>query len=435
MRSETIRRLATAGLAAALSGTVFGTTIQLSPLVGFHTNGLYRAASYNRSADQFAYAPDEDYTIRIRNLRLQLSVGLEAVYDDNSTLADSDENTAISLAPVVYCQVYWPLNPGFQIYSGLSLGYRWYLSGEEDQNDEGFFVGGIDGALHSQIGCDIRLGQDGLLTLSDEFFRDLDTFEGGKRGDRDYTLNRNLVNLQYRNEFDPYTSGTAKFTHTNQWADQSEFEVQDLYSDFLDLVVLRFLNPDLQAGPYARGGIIRYTEDLHNDADEIEGGLALVYGTTERFVTSGSVGYSRVSFDTENNPAADDEYSGWTTQWAIRYSNNEITTHRLVTSYGAEQGNLSADTNYAKEWLTQYTISVQVHEDVVLNGDLGYIDVRESDGGDNYDIYRAGIGVGLRLTRDTTLDARYVRDWRDSDDRTGGDYRRNSIILRLVHRL
>jgi hypothetical protein len=429
------KALVAAALLFAWSASVMGTTIQLSPMVGHRGNGLYRAASYNRAVDQYSRQAEEDYTVRFGNLRLQISLGLEAVYDDNSTLADSDEEDALSLSPVIYSEIYWPLNPGFQVYSGLSLGYRWYAIGEDEQEDEGFYVGGTDGALHSQLGFDLRIGQNGLLSASAEYFRDLDTFEGGNRGDRDYTLNRALFNVQYRNDFTDYTNGTAKFTHTNQWVEQSEFEAQDHFSDFLDLALLHFLNRDLQLGPYGRGGIIRYTEDLHNDADEIEGGIALVYGTTERLVTSGSVGYSRVSFDTANNPEATDEYSGWTTQWAVRYSNNEVTTHRVTTSYGAEQGNLSAAVNFAKEWATQYTISVMLREDLLVNGDLGYINVRESDDGDNYNVYRLGVGLGYRLTRDTTADLRYIRDWRESDDRDGADYTRNAIILRLVHRL
>lgn len=427
--------VATLALTFSWSAAVFGTTIQLSPFVGHRGNGLYRSASYNRAVDQYSRQAEEDYTVRISNLRLQLSVGMEAVYDDNSTLSDSDEEDALSLSPVLYSEIYWPINPGFQVYSGLSLGYRWYAIGGDEQEDEGIYVGGTDGALHSQFGFDFRLGQTGILSASEEFFRDLDTFAGGQRGNRDYTLNRNLLNLQYRNEFSDYTSGTAKVTHTNQWAEQSDFEEQNHYSDFLDLALLHYLNRDFQIGPYGRGGIIRYTEDMHNDADELEGGLAMVYGTNERFVTSGSVGYSQVSFDTSNNPNANDEYSGWTTQWAVHYSNNEITTHRLVTSYGAEQGNLDADVNFAREWLTQYTISYVLREDLLVNGDAGYINVRESDDGENYNIYRLGVGLGYRLTRDTTMDLRFLHDWKESDSDSGADYTRNSIILRLVHRL
>lgn len=423
-------------LGLGLVPSVLATSIQLSPLVGRRTEGLYRAPSYNRAVDQYSRQAEEDYTVRLGSLRLQLSVGLEAVYDDNTTLAaDGDEDDAVSLMPIVYSEVYWPLNPGFQIYSGLSLGYKWYAIGGDEVDDEGIIVGGTDGALNSQIGFDLRVGQTGTLSASEEYFRDIDAFAGGPRGSHDYSVNRNLLNLQYRNEFSDYTTGTAKVTHTNQWADQSDYQDQDHCSDFLDIALLTFLNRDFQAGPYGRIGMFRYSEDKHNDSDEMEGGLAMVYGTSEKLVVSGSLGLSQVSFDTENNPTATDEYGGWTTQWAIRYSNNEVTTHRLVTTYGAEQGNLDADVNYSREWVTQYTISVVLRPDLLFNGELGYINGRESDEGDNYDLYRAGVGLGYRLTRDTTLDLRYIREWSDSDDRGGDGYTRNSVLLRVVHRL
>jgi hypothetical protein len=425
-----------AGFLAACTLSVSGTSIQMSPLVGRRTEGLYRSASYNRVVDQYSRQAEEDYTIKLSNLRVQLSVGLEAQYDDNITTTDNgDKQDGLSLSPVLYSEIYWPLNPGFQVYSGLSLGYKWYAAGGEDANDKGFTIGGTDGAVNLQLGFDLRLGQDGLLSASEEYSRDLDAFDGGDQGNRSYTLNRNLLNLQYRNEFSRYTNGTAKVTHTNQWVDEDEFNEQNLYSDFLDLVLLHFLNPDLQFGPYGRGGLYRYTEDKHNDSDSLAGGVAMVYGTTERFVASGSVGISDVSFDTSNNAAATDSYTGMTTEWAIRYANSPLMTHRLVTTYGAEQGTLNQNVNFVKEWLTQYTISYALRENLLANADLGYINAHESDEGSNYDLYRVGVGLGYRLTRDATLDLRYTHDWRVSGDSNGSDYTRNVVTLRLVYRL
>ena len=421
----------------ALAVPLSATSIQLSPLVGRRTQGLYRASSYNRVVDQYSRQAEEDYTVRLGSLRLQLSLALQAMFDDNVTLTESgDKESAVSLTPMLYSEIYWPINPGFQVYSGISLGYKWYAYGEDVSDDEGFILSGTDGALNSQLGFDMRLGQNGLLSASEEYYRDLDAFAvGGSADSSRYTINRNLLNLQYRNEFTDYTSGTAKVTHTNQWADESEYAAQDHFSDFLDVAVLTFLNRDFQAGPYGRIGMFSYTEDLHNDSDEFEGGLAMVYGQTERLVLSGSVGYSKVSFDTENNPAATDEYSGLTTQLAIRYSNNEAMTHRLVTSYGAEQGALSQNVNFAREWMTQYTLSWTLRDNLLVNGDLGYISTRESDDGGNYDLYRVGVGLGYRLTRDTTVDLRYLHDWSDADEGSRESYGRNAVILRLVHRL
>ncbi|MBN2451319.1 MAG: outer membrane beta-barrel protein [Lentisphaeria bacterium] len=412
------------------------TTIQMSPLVGHRAEGLYRAPSYLRSVDQYARQAEQDYTIKLGNLRLQLSLGLEAEWEDNVNHAGNrDKEDGITLMPTLHVGMYWPLNPGLQIHSGVVLGYRWYVSGGGDREDEGLIVTGTEGAVNAQFSADMRVGKSGLLSASEEFVRDIDAFTAGPRDDSGYAINRNLINLQYRNEFTDLTSGTIKLAHTNQWADDSHYEETDHYSDFLDAVLLHHLNRYVQVGPYVRAGLHRYTEDMHNDSEEIDGGLSLVYSKTERFVVSTSAGYSWVTFDTENTPTATDEYSGWTTQAAVRYSNNQATTHRLTVTYGAEQGHLSRGTNYSKELVAQYTISVQLREDLLANGDAGYINARESDGGDNYDLYRVGIGLGYRLSRDTIVDLRYRREWRDSDDQEAGDYTSNSIVLRIVHRL
>ncbi len=426
--------LAAVGLFGVSSA--MATSIQLSPFVGHQRHALYRAPGVAHSPDQYYQDAGEDYTIRLSNLRLSMSLILEAVYDDNVNLTSgSDEEEGLSLMPMLSTQISWPINPGFQVFSTLAIGYRYYLTGEDEADDDGLVVGGLGGGVSSNVGFDLKVGQTGTLTASDEFSRDIEAFDGGSRRNRDYSINRNRINLRYRNDFTEYTNGTAQATHTNQWSDESDYDEQNHYSDFIDMVLMTHLNRSLQAGPYVRAGMYRYTENLHNDSDELEGGLAVAYGTTQRLALSGNLGYSQVSFDTANNPGADDEYSGMTAQMAATYNYNDITTHRLISSYGAEQGTLDQDTNFSREWMTQYTIMIQLREDLLVNADLGYIDARESDGGENYDIYRTGIGLGYRLGRDTTLDLRYVRDWHDSDNRRDTNYTRNTVTLRLTHRL
>ena len=410
------------------------TTIQLSPLVGRRGEGLYRAPSYLRSVDQYARQAEEDYTVKVGNLRLQLALSLETKYEDNVNKTDSDKEGGWSMTPSLHMKIYWPLNPGFQIYSGLVIGYRDYIAGGEDADDEGFVIGGTDGAVNSQLGFDMKVGTSGLLSMSDEFVRTNDSFEVTPRDGKSQEVNRNLINLQYRNEFTDMTTGTLKLTHTDQWTDNDDYEEMDYRSDFADAVLLWQINRAVQVGPYGRIGTYNYTEDLHNDSDQYEGGLSFVYSRSERFALTGSVGYCHTSFDDSNNPTADDEYSGVTTQLAARYSNSEATTHRLIASYGPEQGELDADVNYSEELLLQYTISIQLREDLLFNGDAGYINADESDDGDEYELYRLGAGLGYRLTRNTTVDARYTREWRDSHDRDDANYTCNSVILRVMHR-
>lgn len=424
------------GVAILLAGgQLFATTIQLSPLVGRRGVGMYRAPSYLRSADQYAKPAEADYTVKLGNMRIRLALGLEAEYTDNVNRSEDNEDDALSLTPMIYTTVYWPINPGFQVHSGISVGFRTYVSGGSDADDDGLILQGTDGAFNAQIGADMRIGTSGILSLSEEFVRTMDSFEvranNNSRGKR-YALNRNLVSLQYRNEFSDLTSGTAKFAHKNEWTDDSDFEERDHFSDFIDVALLRRINRSVQVGPYARAGLYRYTEDLHNDSEHYEGGLSIVYNPHERFALSGSVGFSHVTFDTDNNPAADDEYSGLTTQTAATYSSNRAITHRLTLTYGGEQGHTGAGSNYSRDLAAEYTISIQLREDVLVNADAGYINADESDGGADYELYRLGIGTGYRLTRDTTVDLRYRYEWREARS-NGYEYNRNSVVLRLVH--
>lgn len=433
-------------LSARISKTIFGvfsclalltiginaTEIQLSPNVGNPGYSMYRAASYRRIENRYKTRSLQDYNIKVDNLHLALTATMDVRWDDNVNQSKHDEESDLSIEPGLQLNVYWPLNPNLIISSGISMSYRYYTG---DDGEDGFRIGGTDGALSAQIMADLNVGQNGSLTLSEEYSHDIDTIDirATDANANDYALSRNTIGLEYSNELRPDLTGTAKLTHTNQWADDSDYDTHDYYSDFIDVVLLKALNRSFQVGPYARAGLYRYTKDKHNDSEEYDAGLAFVYEKTEQFSLSGSIGWQKTAFDDSNAPAANDEESNVTYELAARYASSEYLTHLLTLDYGVTQGTLPEDVNYNKQLGINYTFSWEIHKNVVLNGHFGYVNSRESDGGENADFYSAGIGTGYRLTAQSTVSIYYTHEWKESD-MDDEEYAENWVELSLAYR-
>jgi hypothetical protein len=225
----------------------------------------------------------------------------------------------------------------------------------------------------------------------------------------------------------------VKLTHANQWADDSDYDTHDYYSDFIDMVLLKKINRAFQVGPYVRAGLYRYTEDKHNDSEDYSAGLAFVYERTQAFSLTGSVGWQKVNFDDDNNPDATDDDSDIHYNLAARYAASEYMTHLLTVDYGMNQGTLPEDVNYTKQLAVTYTLSWEIHKNVILNGHFGYVNSRESDDGENSDYYSAGIGTGYRLSPKSTVSLYYTHEWKDSD-MDDEDYTENWVELSFAYR-
>lgn len=407
------------------------TSIQLSPNFSQPNSAKYRPATYERSSARYRPETPQHYNIKVSNLQLSFTGTFDVEWDDNVNRSASDEESDISLAPGLQLGVYWPLNPSFTISSGLSMRYQYYTG---DEGDDGFEISGTQGGISADVMADLKLGQDGLLTLSDAFSRNIESIEVRARqpNSSDYELNTNVIALRYSNQFTNYLSGAAKLTHTNQWTSDSAYDSHDLYSDFIDVALLHQLNRSFHVGPYAKAGIYRYSEDKHNDSDELGAGVAFVYQRSAAFGINGSVGWQDVSFDNDNTPGADDDAGNLTYKLGAVYSNSEFTTHSLGVNYGASQGTLDRNVNYAKQLGVNYGLAWEIHKNIILKGSLGYVNTRESDGGDNSDFYSAGIGTGYQLTQQTSISLNYLHEWKTSGA-SDAQYTQNRVQLSLRH--
>lgn len=388
-------------------------------------------------------APRADYNIRLfENLRLDFSGSMTLLYDDNINTSKDNEEEGWALIPRLRMALDWPVTPHIKIGSGMSVGFRKWISGDGDDN----WILTEDGGISTGISADFFIG-DGVLRLSNQFRRDADTLEllrTSESGD-DYARNINVLSARYSVDLTPYISLIVKGTHENTWVSPDEYEYQDnVRNTFLINTPYR-INRDLRLGPYVRWEHIEY-----EDSDELawlpalgtfvprekadrttpEAGISFLYQPEDLLLTAeGSIGYEWMDVD-EPDPRINDEEDGVTGDLAVHYPSSEFTTHTLRVSHGRKQAITSLFANYSKDTRYTYAISSNIMPDVTVNGDISYLDTRESDYGESADIYRIGVGTGYQFSRKLRGSVRYEYVTKDSDRETS-EYDRNQVRLTL----
>ncbi len=372
-------------------------------------------------------APAADYNIRVGNLKLGLEGVLTTSYDDNITSAA--DNDAIkegwSVTPALKLALDWPVSPYIHLGSGLAFGYRYYPNGEGEDN---LFVAGAGGDLSAGMKVDFFVG-NGVLRVSEKFAREVDTLESAVRDlPDDYVLTRNTIGARYQVDFSEYMRLIADYKHENAWTNKDDFEYQDHVRDGLNLVCLWAVNRQLRVGPYLRAESVNYTESLHNDATSYEGGVGFTYQRPAGFVMDGSLGWEKLNFDLTNVPAATDEASEPTARLSVRMASSQFTSHTVSASYGPSHGTLSGPINFAMQAQLMYGITANIAETITLKGDVVYVDIKESDGGESSELVRVGLGGEYRLSERSKLDLRLERTDKSSDD-DSREFDRNVLTL------
>ncbi len=405
-------------LACCLSGKTRATQIQLSPSVLVDQTPLWVGPEIRRSTDY--------YNLRLGSLSLALSGEMSVGYDDNVAAAPTNEEESFYFVPSLTLSADWPVSPMLQITSDVEIGYRYYT---EDEAEEGFYVNAGSLGTAAQIEARILPSESSVIAIGDRYFFENQSLDFQARGDlSEYSLHTNETYVQYDAQLNPYFDGIVRYEHILQRVDDDEFEVYDLDRDALDLAVLWDMNRSLNVGPYVRYERVVYKEDLHNDSDEYGTGLTFSYEQETGIVVTGHLGYTKVDFDTENFPAADDDYSGLDAGMQANFATSERTSHVLSGYYGPRQGQLTEDINYAKEMQVQYALTYALTADIILGGDVAWRKIDESDNGENADLYRFGLQTSYLLSPASYLTLSYGHTEKNSDD-AFRDYDRNTIEM------
>ena len=378
---------------------------------------------------------EKAYNIKLGSLSLDLGARLTAGYDDNITLSahNDDIDEGFYTEPALTMDVNFE-TPYMHINAGIGIGYRYYTGNGGNTGEDGIQLTGEEGAASARFDVDFLLSETDTLTFAETFSRTVDSIETDNSRDNqpDASSMENILELLYNKELSELMTFKARLARTDAWWSRSYYDYLDHHVHSADAVLLWKLNSTFQLGPYARWEKTIYDGDQNNDSEAVEGGLAFVYKPGSGFTLDGSVGIENLNFDSTNSPTATDDGTDVTGELGLVFATSEYATHRLSASYGRTQGDLSPSFNYADELTAGYSIALALMKDLSLFANADWVHSEESDGGEEADFLRFGIGTEYQITSKTTMGVRYERVDKASDD-DDREFSRNLVELNLSH--
>ena len=408
--------------ACLVSGGIIGCSILLVAPASATTMTL--------SGDPVSPAADYNFLL-FENLRLSLTGEVAATYDDNLHEEEDDEEESFYLVPRLRLAIDWPITPHIKLGSGVSVGYRHYITGDADDN---IIVGMQD--LSTGLAAKIFVG-NGVIRLSEQFSRDVETFRLLGDDSEDSVLNTNTISAKYSVPLNPYIHFNTEYVHQNVWTTTSELDYRDHVRDSIDVAALWQVNPQFQLGPYARYETINYGDFDHpffgavNDRELPEAGLTFLYRREAGFTLQGSLGYQDMDIDADD-PFITDEDDGLVGRAACSFSTSRFTDHVFSISHDRNQALISPNVNYSEETRYRYAIASNIMPEITLHGDVSYVNINESDMGEKADLYQVGLGTSYRFTPKATVRLRYDFTYKDSDRETS-EFDRNRFTVRFIY--
>lgn len=372
-------------------------------------------------------APASHYNILLfENLRLSFTGIVDAAFDDNINASENDPEDGAWVRPRLRMAVDWPLTPYIHLGAGAEVGYKWYASGDgEDEFIASF--GGYDTSLK----IDFLLGNTALLRVYDRFERDDDGLEDVSNGtDNDYDLNRNTLGARLTMPIRRQIELFAQVEHILTWADGDAYSYQDNQRIRFDVAGLWRMNKQFRIGPYIRYEQLDYDKKLNNDWDLWGSGATFVYQRESGFTVQGSVGYDDQKID--RSATAEDQARGMTADVSVRFATSRTTSHTLFTEYDRDNDILPTNVNYSEEIRSGYSIASRVRPNLTLRGDIQYTWTDESDAGERSDLWRLGVGADWRFMLQAEARFRYEFLTKDSDQ-NGRSYDRNRFRITLLY--
>lgn len=408
------------------------TTIQITPQQSSRHGSRYRYPATSR------YGATADYqsvdNILLGPLSLGLTGRVAMQYTDNVNYAEDGgrEGTAWSLVPELSLRVNYPVSQYVTISTGVSAGFRYYFTGP---GEDGFFMASDAGAVAAYLGANVILADDVVIGIHNRLSREVETLEiiDRNRG-ADYGAWRNTVDVSYSKQLNRSLSATLTYMHEDRWTDNNRYQYQDFSKDGVDLTVLYHLLPSLKAGPYVRFEDTRFHKKMRNNRRTLEAGLSTVGGIREGAALSftANFGYETVFLANDNDPTAQDDEGGFVATFVTAFTPTVLPGHRLRTSYRRNHEDLNPGINYADELLLGYGVDIRVTDQITVSGDVDWTNIRESDGGEEADIWRFFLRSAFQLTARTDVGFSYRFTTKDSDV-GANDFSNNFVELSLTH--
>lgn len=386
------------------------------------------------SSNEATGAAERDYNLLIGELRLNLGVGSRFQWDSNVNRSSSDELTAFSMIPTLFLDVYWPLNPYLQLFTGTSFGYEIFLEGESNNPARnGLIIGGINENAASQFDLDVNLGNNKIITASNAFSANIATVsvqnDARQRQDKPFRRFTNVSSLRFAQRLTPQTRVSLSYnfsdTFTKDAIDENDETINQAVGNSLDQQTQTIsgeissqANDSLILSLQGNVSSTEYSEKFRNDSRNYRISPQVIYVSNSGFTSSVYIALDQLDFDTTSDSEEQDNQSTQLTiQSSVSFVQSNLVSHTFGFSYGQNTSNATTfnpanpgetipvnfETNTDFAYNLNYPLSEQ------LNIDLSYkfTKTEESNGGNQYYRETASVALPLQLTERASISARY----------------------------
>ena len=207
-------------------------------------------------------------------------------------------------------------------------------------------------------------------------------------------------------------------------------------SDMIDTLLLKDFTKGWSLGPYATASTTYYsnpdwTGKKRNASTDLRLGLAFRH--IGAVTIDGRAGYQFIDFNNTNGLTTDNSAARPTYTVSAMFNTGERFSHTLLHSYEQSTAYRGVSVNYASQFTTTYQLAYAMSSDLTMRGDVSWLNIHESDGGESSDLLRFGIGPTYTFTKKTSASLRYEYTKKLSD-KAVNEYDRTVISLTLNHK-
>jgi len=370
---------------------------------------------------------NEDYNIRIGQIRFQTQARLGAIYTDNVFLSGVNRKDDFILNPEVDLAALMPIGQFNSLRLSVGLGYEWFAKNHSLNGDAPLvnpdselafylFVGDFRIKLHDKFTYQQTLALDEqvpnqvrLYNFTDVArFDRLDNFAGATV---DWDLNKVIL--------------TASYDHENFKSTTQRFEYLDRASELFALTANYLLGDRTKAGLEGMGAYHNYdTETTLNDNWRGRIGPFAQVRLPKGMVFRAGGGYELARFD--DTATAGNEYNHW-----YAYGKLAQVTKWFIHSLGAGHETLPGDNaNNLRTTYVRYSITTDVLRNTDIEGYLSANFSREFGGGykEKFIHYLAGCRLGYQFAKYWRADLAYELLYKDSDI-SDQEFHRNRVSM------
>jgi hypothetical protein len=393
-----------------------------------------------------------NYNLKIGELNINFATGISARWDNNFNLSSisNEQVTTFSLTPSISMQMYWPISPYAQFSNSVSLGYEYFLKGE-DIVENGLVIQDVDEGSRSTFNLDLALSNNSTITLSNSFFVNVTSFSNrnnnsGQAREEPFRRFNNVISVQYAQRLAPQLQTTFGFRFDDTFAKDVTTETSvgssldsqkhtffgEISTQVSESLILSLLGSVTET---------LYDQEFRNDNMQYQIGPGITYigGNGKRSYLS--IKFDKLDFDPSDSSLAKENQSTMLTFSGSFYlTQRNLTEHSFTIRYiqipsesTITDNDVSIPVNFEKDAEFEYILDRSLNEKLSLNLTYLISHIEESDNGNQFYRQRIALRLPFQLNRRARIVPRYTRSWTYGSDFTGLNFSQDifDIAFRL----